>query len=165
VTENETPLEGQDLHQRAEAILAPVLLAQGRMPRSYSRDEYLLACEQAGNELAADEAEERFPTEEMRQEAALLASRDTRPSLESVRTMLSTKRHLREMGFDAEPGKPLPDNVDAAALVAAGSKVEQEREAAIIALAERGAPDSKIAEMLGTTEREVLSVRNRLSSR
>jgi hypothetical protein len=45
--------ENQKIHERAEAILAPILEAQGRrLPGSYSSDEYLIACEQAIKELA-----------------------------------------------------------------------------------------------------------------
>jgi DNA-binding CsgD family transcriptional regulator len=162
VTESK-PTYDERLHERAEAILAPVLKAQGRFAKSYSADEYLIAAEQAGNELATDEFEESFPTEEMRSEAALLgATSGAHPSPESVRTMLATKRHLRAMGFDAEPGKPIPDDVDQDALVAAGTKVEQERETAVSLLVDQGASDSTIADMLGISEREVLSIRTRL---
>jgi DNA-binding NarL/FixJ family response regulator len=164
VTESK-PTYDERLHERAEAILASVLKAQGRFAKSYSQDEYLIAAEQAGNELAADEAEESFPTEDMRSEAALLRASGAHSSPESVRTKLATKRHLRQMGFVAEPGKPLPDDVDQDALIAAGTKVEQERETAVASLVDQGASDSTIADMLGIAERDVLSIRTRLPRR
>jgi hypothetical protein len=42
--------QSQRIHERLEAILAPILEAQGRLPGSYSSDEYVIALEQATKE-------------------------------------------------------------------------------------------------------------------
>jgi hypothetical protein len=45
------PLYGEELHKRAEKILAEALTAQGRQPDAYTADEYLLAVARAEEDL------------------------------------------------------------------------------------------------------------------